>query len=176
MNAKYKKSLKIVTLLISAIIIATASATTYSYMFIHGGATISTGILSWTLGTSAPSGAQINGHTADNFNFSIPQDTFQNFTDSLRLVNSDGSNGYSFDLSTDVTAGDTSKYTTFNMVVYDSGGAGLDSLDVLTEESTSSSLTIDASETLYIRFEIEPLTGESSGYLAFTVQLTYTIP
>jgi hypothetical protein len=176
MNAKYKKSLKIATLLISAIIIATASATTYSYMFIHGSATISSGILSWTLGSSAPSGAQINGHTVDNMNFSVPQDTFQNFTDALRLVNSDVSNGYSFDLSTDVTAGNTTKFSTFNMVVYDSTGAPLDNLDVLTEEATSSSLTIDADETLYVRFEIEPLTGETSGYLAFTVQLTYTIP
>lgn len=36
MNAKYKKSLKIVTLLISAIIIATVSAASYSELFMYG--------------------------------------------------------------------------------------------------------------------------------------------
>ena len=176
MNVKFKKSLKIISLLITAIIIGTVSAATYSYMFIHGSASIATGILSWALGTSAPTGAAVNGHTVNGLNFSVPKDTFQNFTDCLHLVNSDTDDGYSFDLSTDVTAGDTSKFTTFDMVVYDSTGAPLDRLSIKNEESTSPSLTIDASETLYIRFEIEPVTGEDTGYLAFTVQLTYTIP
>jgi hypothetical protein len=175
MNAKYKKSLKIVTLLISALIIATVSAATYSYMFIHGGASISTGILSWTKGTSAPTGATVDGYTVNGLNFSVPQDTFQNFTDCLELVNSDTVNGYSFDLATTVTAGDPSKFTTFDMVVYDSSGEGMARLSVKAGEDTTS-LTIDLSETLYIRFEIEPATGEDTGYLAFTVQLTYTIP
>ncbi len=36
MNAKYKKSLKLVTLLITSVIVATASAQTYSELYMHG--------------------------------------------------------------------------------------------------------------------------------------------
>ena len=175
MNEKYKKSLKIVSLLVIALLIAGASAEVYSYMYIEGSATISAAELSWALGTSAPSGTSIVGYTVTNLNFSVPQDTFKNYTDCLNIVNNDASNDYNFDLATTITAGDTSKFTTFDMVIYDPDtNIGLDRLDILTEEGTASSLTIAASDTLAIRFEIDPATGETSGYLSFTVQLTYT--
>ena len=172
-SIKSKKSLKIVTLFVISIFIAAASAQVYSYMYIEGGATITTAELSWELGSTAPTGTTVNGYTVENLNFSIPENTFKNYTDCLHLVNNDGSN-HDFDLSTSVTAGNTSKFTTFDMVVYDPDtNIGLDRLSVKNEESTASSLTITASDTLAIRFEIDPATNETSGYLAFTVQLTY---
>jgi hypothetical protein len=62
MDAKYKKSLKIVSLLVISLLIAGASAEVYSYMNIEGSATISAAELSWALGTSAPAGTTIVGY------------------------------------------------------------------------------------------------------------------
>jgi hypothetical protein len=171
MNAKYKKSLKIVTLLVASLVIATVSAQTYSYMFIQGGATITSGVLSWAAGTGAPGGTTIVGPTVSDLNFSVPADTIQNFTDVLHLINAEDSS-HTFGLSATVTAGNTTKFTTFDMVVYDSGGARVTSLSVKDGGSVSDQ-TIDASATLYVRFEVQPLAAETDGYLAFTIQLTY---
>jgi hypothetical protein len=163
MDAKYKKSLKIVSLLVISLLIAGASAEVYSYMNIEGSATISAAELSWALGTSAPAGTTIVGYTVTDLNFSVPQDTFKNYTDCLNIVNNDASNNYDFDLTTTVTAGDTSKFSTFDLVVYDPDtNIGLARLDILTEEGTASSLIITSSDTLAIRFEIDPATGETS--------------
>jgi len=172
MNAKYKKSLKIITLLITAAIVATASATTYNYMYIKGSASITTGGLSWALGSSAPGAATVSGYNVNNLNFSILKNTFQNFTDSVRLTNADGTS-HTFSLASTVTAGDTSKFTTFDMVVYQTDGTRIAKLSVKNQESAAS-LTILGSETLYVRFEVDPLLDADSGYMAFTIQLTYT--
>jgi hypothetical protein len=171
MNAKYKKSLKIVTLLITAILIATASAQIYSYMYIHGSATISGSELVWTLGENAPTGADITGHTVNDMNFSVPQNTFKNFTDALEITNNNATS-ITFGLAADVTGGSTADFTTLDLVVYDSAGT-IDSLYVLTE-GTATGISIDASETLYIRFEIDPLTDATTGDVAFTITLTYS--
>ena len=172
MNAKIKKSLKIITLLITALIIATVSATTYNYMYIKGGATITAGGLSWALGTSAPGGAAVSGYNVNNLNFSILKNSQQNFTDSLHIVNADNAI-HAFNLTATVIAGDTSKFTTFDMVVYQPDGTRVTSLSVKDAGSATGS-TIGALATLYVRFEIDPLLDADSGYMAFTIQLTYT--
>ena len=61
MNAKYKKSLKIVTLLITTIFIATVSADVYRYMYIDGTVTIGSAKLVWSPGSVTPT---IAGSTA----------------------------------------------------------------------------------------------------------------
>jgi hypothetical protein len=171
MNAKYKKSLKIVTLLITAILIATASAQIYSYMYIHGSATISGSELVWSLGDNAPTGASISGYNANDLNFSVPQNTFKNFTDALRLTNNNDTI-ITFGLAADITGGSTTDFTTLDLVVYDSAGT-IDSLDVLTE-GTATDIDIDPSEILYIRFEIDPKLDATTGDVAFTITLTYS--
>jgi hypothetical protein len=172
MNAKYKKSLKIVTLLITAILIATASAQIYSYMYIHGSATITGSELEWSLGTNAPTGTTINGHTVNNLNFSVPENTFKNFTDALRLTNNNATN-ITFDLASAITGGSAADFTTFDLVVYDSAGEREGDLSVLSEESAND-ITILTTEMLYVRFEIDPLENATSGSLAFTITLTYS--
>jgi hypothetical protein len=171
MNAKHKKSLKIVTLLITAILIATASAQIYSYMYIHGSATISGSELVWALGANAPTGASISGHTVNDMNFSVPQNTFKNFTDALELTNNNATT-ITFNLTSVVTGGSTADFTTLDLVVYDSAGT-IDSLDVLTN-GAATDIDIDSSETLNIRFEIDPLTDATTGDVAFTITLTYS--
>jgi hypothetical protein len=169
---KNKKSLKIVTLLVSALLIAVVSAQVYSYMYIEGSATIATGVgLNWALGASAPTGTTVNGYTVENMNFTIPENTFMNYTDCLELVNNDATS-HTFSLATTITSGSPSAFTSFDMVVYDSSNIGLTKIDILTAGSDSG-LEIAGLATLYVRFEVDPVINATSGSLAFTIQLTY---
>ena len=166
-----KKSLKILFLLFTSLLIGTVSAQIYSYMYIQGSGTITTGGLSWALGSTAPGSTSIVGYTVTNLNLSIPQDKPRNFTDCLHLVNNDASS-HTFSLEATVTGGNTTKFTTFDLAVYTAAGARITKISIKTQ-GTASGLTISASQTLYIRFEVIPLTGETSGAMAFTVKLTY---
>jgi FAD/FMN-containing dehydrogenase len=173
MNINYKKCLKIVTLVITAILIGSVSAATYSYMYIQGSGSITSGGLSWAKGGDAPAGATVVGAYVTNMNFSIPVNSPRNFTDSLHLINADTS-PHTFSIESTVTAGNTTKFSAFDMAIYQSGGARVAKISIKSGGSASG-LTIQGSETLYIRFEINPLTDAASGYLAFTVKLTYLV-
>jgi hypothetical protein len=173
MNINYKRSIKFITLLITALLIATVSAQIYSYMYIEGSGTITSAELSWELGSYAPTGATIDGYTVKNLNLSIPANNPKNITDCLRIVNNDDSNGYTFSLEILTVGGDSSNFTTFDLVLYNSGGSRLATLNVKMQGNSASGLSIVASETQYIRFEVTPLTDKTEGYFYFTVKLTY---
>ena len=89
MNAKYKKSLKMVTLLITAILIATASAQIYSYMYIDGRITVGTAKLVWIAGENAPGDIDVTGGTV-TMDLDVQPGVNQNFTEALFLMNQDG--------------------------------------------------------------------------------------
>jgi len=76
-------------------------------------------------------------------------------------------------LSSAITAGDIADFTTFNLVVYNTAGDRLGDLSILSE-GTATGISIASSETLFVRFEIDPLTDATTGYLAFTITLTYS--
>jgi len=173
MRLNYKKSLKLITLLITSILIATVSATVYSYMYIEGSGNITGQELKWELGTTAPSGASVLGSYVKNLNLTIPMNNPKNFTDCLRIVN-ENATGITFDLEISSVYGNTSKFTTFNLIVYNSTNNSYATLDVKTQGNKASDLYIMGSgEKLYIRFEVTPKTNEASGYITFTVKLTY---
>jgi hypothetical protein len=173
MKINYRKSIKLITLLASALLIATVSAATYSYMYIKGSGSITTGGLSWETGSDAPLGTTVAGAYVTDMNFSISVNQFLNATDSLHLINGDATS-HTFGIEATATGGDTSKFTTFDMVIYKSDQTGVARISVKNNE-TASSLTIQGSETLYIRFEIDPLLDETSGDMAFTLKLTYEV-
>jgi len=79
MNAKYKKSIKILSLLITAIIIGTVSATTYIYMYINGSVVIGTQKLVWLAGADASSTSITAGTAAIGLN--VQPGVGQNFTE-----------------------------------------------------------------------------------------------
>jgi hypothetical protein len=87
MNAKYKKSLKILSLLITAIIIGTVSATTYIYMYINGSVVIGTQKLVWLAGADASSTSITAGTAAIGLN--VQPGVGQNFTEGIFLKNQD---------------------------------------------------------------------------------------
>jgi len=171
MKINYKKSLKMITLLITSILIAAVSAQVYSYMYIEGSGEITTlGGMKWEKGTTAPAGATIDGYYVRTLNLSIPKNTFKNFTDCLRLINND--TGYhTFSVEITEVGGNTTKFTTFNLAVYNSTDTYAN-LDIKTKESATG-LYISGGATMYIRFEVDPGTDETSGYMYFTVKLTY---
>jgi len=168
----YKKMLKFVTLLVTSLLIGTASATVYRYMYIRGSGGITIGGLKWEPGANFPQGASVQGAYVNNLNFSVPKNSILNITDCLRIVNQDNKQ-YTFKLEVTTVGGDPSNFTKFDLVVYNnSTGAVLDRLNLKAQGSTSD-ISIGASETLYIRFEIETAVDAESGYFYFTVKLTY---
>ena len=90
-RAKYKKSLKIVTLLISAIIIGTVSATTYNYMYLSGSVTIGATKIVWIAGADAPNDISSTGSTV-TMDLDVQNGTSQTFTEALFLKNQDTGN------------------------------------------------------------------------------------
>jgi len=173
MKINYKKSLKLITLLITSILIATVSATVYSYMYIEGSGNILGEELKWELGVDAPSGASIQGSYVKNLNLTIPKNSPKNFTDCLRIVNNNAT-GITFDLEISSVYGDISKFTTFNLIVYNSTDDPYATLDVKTPGNKASDLYIMGSGAkLTIRFEVTPVTDETSAFMPFTVKLTY---
>jgi len=171
MKINYKKILKLATLLISSLLIAVVSAQVYSYMYIEGSGTITTGGMKWEKGTTAPTGAHIEGYTVKDLNLSIPTNTFMNFTDCLRLINDDTTN-HTFSLEITSVYGDTANFTTFNLAVYNSTDTYA-TLNVKNQGDKAIDLYISGSATLYIRFEVDPVQDKTSGYMYFTVKLTY---
>lgn len=171
MKFSFKKSLKLVTLLVLSMIIATVSAQIYTYMYIEGSGEITSGGMKWMLGTIAPGGAAIEGARVRNLNLSIPANNPRNFTDCLRLVNNDDA-VHTFDLASTMTGGNTANFTDFDMVVYHLDGSRVAKISIKTS-GTASALTIDNLETLYVRFEVNPVADKISGKISFTVTLTY---
>lgn len=116
MDAKYKKSLKIVSLLITAIIIGSVSAATYSYLYIDGGIIIGTQKIVWLAGTDAPAGTTTTGDTAI-VNLPVEPDILQVFTECLFLKNQDTAD---HNLTVTVaTALDSGDFNTANAKIYE---------------------------------------------------------
>ena len=86
MNSTHKKILKMVSLLVTAVIIGSVSAATYSYMYIDGSIIIGTQKLIWIAGADAPAGTTTAGDTATAA-FNVEPDIRQTFTEALFLKN-----------------------------------------------------------------------------------------
>jgi predicted secreted protein len=173
MNVKFKKSLKFITLLVTALLIATVSATIYNYMYIAGSGTITTTGLSWELGADAPGTASISGPTV-----TIPMTTNlgnpRNYTDCLHLINQDGT-AHSFNITVTTSTGDAADFTEFNLVLFNAAGTQVAVLDLLTQGAATSDLSIGGSETWQILFELIPIASPTTGdEVDFSLTLVYT--
>ena len=107
MKPNYKKSLKFVTLLISALLIATVSATIYDYMYLNANVGVEGMSLAWELGAdNSTAGTQINGVTATLINLKGPPNGTRIYADPVRLNNTGGST-VTFDLLVDTVSGNS---------------------------------------------------------------------
>ena len=145
MNAKIKKSLKLVSLLITALVIGTVSATTFNYMNITGTGTINDTGLKWASGADDP-GQQSRGPSV-----SVPLTTNlgnpRNYTDCLHIVNQDTGFAHSFNITVTTSTGDKADFTEFNLVLFNAAGTQVAVLDLLTQGSAATSLSIGVSQT-----------------------------
>jgi hypothetical protein len=95
MNAKYKKSLKIISLLITSIIIATGSVHAYSELFMYGTITITDNRVILVDGsdtsTISTNGVENSGTTVTFDSVSIAVDEILTYDDAVSIQNNAGS-------------------------------------------------------------------------------------
>jgi len=172
MKIDYKKSLKLVTLLITALLIATASAQVFRYMYIDGSVTVGAAKLVWIKGSEAPSGATVTGSTV-----TMPIDaepgTPQNITYCLYLNNSDTAD---HNMTISVTTAVTTDFDEFKIHIYiNSTQTFVDTLDVTSSDSYETytgNNPLSAGEAYRMAFELAPSTTASGSY-DFDIQVEY---
>ena len=131
MKLNYKKSLKFVTLLISALLIATVSATIYDYMYLNANVGVQGMALAWKLGAdNSTAGTQINGVTATLTNLKGPPNGTRIYADPVRLNNTGGST-VTFDLIVDTVSGNTGYLDSIFVRIYNvTNGASIRNVTV----------------------------------------------
>jgi hypothetical protein len=170
MKFNYKKNLKFVTLIIASLLIATASAAVYNYIYIDGSVTFTSGTgLKWIEGPDAPASTSISGSTV-TLPFTVQNGSTTNYTYCLLVQNLDASDHpIVINVTDDATA---SYYIEFNMFIFNNAtGTQIDVLNLLTSDSYSG--TIIASATWHLTFEIVAEPTSTSGSDAFYVQFRY---
>jgi hypothetical protein len=172
LKMEYKKSLKLVTLLITALIIATVSAQVFRYMYIDGSVTVGAAKLVWIKGSEAPSGATVTGSTV-TMPINAEPGTPQNITDCLYLKNSDT---VAHNMTISVTTAVTSDFDEFKIHIYiNSTDTFADTLDVTTSDSYETytgNNPLSAGEAYRMAFELTPSTTASGSY-DFDIQVEY---
>jgi len=171
MNAKYKKSLKIVTLLITAILIATVSADVYRYMYIDGSITVGSAKLVWLEGTDVDS--SITGSTAV-VNLNVEDEIPINFTEALFLKNVDGgANSYTYTISVS-TPLSSSDFEVAKIHVYENYTTPWTYLGTVDLTSSSSTYQNTLADGNYLRLTIEVKAIQDSISRNFDVQVEYS--
>jgi len=175
MNLNYKKSAKLILLLISSILIAAVSAETYRYMYIDGGVTVGTAKLIWIEGADSPAGSTISGSTY-TVDLDVEPGTPSNFTECVFLKNDDSAaHNMTISVTTTISATD---FTECKMHIYENSTASwvfVDTLDITTSDSYDTRPTNDplgASNYYRITFEVSATTGASGTY-DFDIQVEY---
>jgi hypothetical protein len=182
MNAKYKKSLKIVTLLITAIIIATEAAYAYSELFMYGsGITITDTRVTLVDGsdtlTISTNGVENSGTTVDFDKITIAVDELLTYDEAVNIQNTAGS---AKDLDLTVT-GLTGEFSTnFDYIyiqVFDEtpteAGAQIQMLPSGSNVTTTGTISIPNGETWTVQWTIKASVGATATEsIDMTVQLT----
>ena len=173
MNMNYKKGLKLVTLLITALLIATASAEIYNYMYINGTGTITTTGLRWGIGPDAPAGTTVSGPTV-TVALTTNEGNPRNYTQCLNVTNLDDALTHSFNITVSSSTGDIGNFTEFKLVLFNASNAEVAVLDLLAQGSTATFLTIGTSEVWPILFELVPIASPTpNAQVTFEVTLVY---
>ena len=114
---RFGKSMKFLTLLLTSMLIATASALMYDYMFQTGTIGVQGMTLEWQLGTdNATAGTQIAGVTASLTTLKGPPNGTRVYTDPVRLKNK--GSAVTYDLLIDSVTGDTSYMSSIVVRLY----------------------------------------------------------
>jgi hypothetical protein len=171
MKTNIKKSLKFVTLLLSSLLIATASAGIVRYMEIQGTVSIGAGGLVWVKGVDEEGITVIIDGQIATVSLSLNNGTAYNVTNHLYLRNLDNNKNYSVTIEVTDPANLT-LYNTFNIVIYhNTTNTQIASLNALSQDSETG--TIYQEEVWHITFYIETNSNASTTGDSFTVKFTY---
>jgi hypothetical protein len=174
MNAKYKKSLKIISLLITAIIIGTVSAATYNYMYLSGSVTVGGTKIIWIAGADAPGDISMTGSTV-TMDLDVQNGTYQVFTEALFLKNQDTGNNHDLNITV-TTELSTADFDTANAIVYENTttpGVWTE-VDTLVLTTASDQISGTLTDGGYYRFTFEiQAKPDASGQKSFVLQVTY---
>ena len=142
MKINYRKSLKLITLLITSLLIATVSAEIYDYLYQDATISVEGLTLEWTLGAdNATAGTQIAGSTCTLTNLKGPPNGTRIYGDPARLNNT-GASSTTFDLLIDQVTGNTSQMDSIIVKLYNvTNDASMGNLTVWSGGSQGSDLT-----------------------------------
>lgn len=166
--------MKLLTLLISSILITAASASTYNYLYCPGTATALTGKgLEWQLGADLPDPAPtIDGPTVTDLALTTDAGNPRDYDDCLHVVNLDALTDHAFSIKVTSTSASTD-FTILNMRLFDDLDAEQAVLDLKTLNDEVTGLTILGGKTWRVMFELNPISSPLGTAVTFEVTLTY---
>ena len=170
MQINNRKAAKLITLTISALLIATVSAQSYRYLFINGTVTFTSGKgLTWIVGNSE---ATIDGSTA-TLPLTVSNGSVAVFTEVLYLKNLDGSTPHDVDISvTNTATGSNYETNGFNVTIINNAtGVTLDKLDATTTDTYSGNISGGGQWDITIEISTTPTATEGTD--DFAIQFTY---
>ncbi len=173
MKLSSRKLIKLATLVITSLLIATVSAATYRYMYIDGSVTVGSAKLVWVEGADAPSGTTIAGSTV-TMNLPVEPGVPLNFTECLFLDNQDTAD---HNMTISVTSALTSDFDELKIHIYQNGTSPtfIDTLDVTTSdtyETYTGNTPLSGGEAYLMTFEVAASTSASGTY-NFDIQVEY---
>ncbi|MFB0514697.1 MAG: hypothetical protein ACETVQ_03875 [Candidatus Bathyarchaeia archaeon] len=165
-----RKALKFLGLLISSLLIAAVSATTYRYLYIDGSIKVTSAKMIWIEGADAEN-ATIQGSTAI-VRLDVEEGTPVNFTEALFLKNNNASGyfNYTITITQAVSSGDFQRAKMHVYENYTTPWTYLDTLD-LTNSTDSYSDSLDGQDYLRMTFEVNATA--TSGTFDFDIQVEY---
>jgi hypothetical protein len=165
-----KKPMKLLILLLTALVIGTASATVYNYMYLQGFVTVGTAQIVWVKGSSAPSGTTITGSSV-SMTLSAISGTNQTTTDCLRLKNNNPTVLYNMSIIV-TKALPPANFTSAHIYLYDySNSTLLQSISITTTNTYNT--TLAGGRTDRLDFQIYANNSTTSGSFPFGIQVTY---
>ena len=157
MNINYKKSLKLITLLITSLLIATVSATVYSQMFLN--ATVGVGglTLKWMAGTDAEITPTIVSSTCTLTGLEGIAGQTSMYNDTARIKN-EGLTPVTFNITVQTCTGSIANLTSIMIKLYNVSDSTLQGTLTVWENSAKGNpltgLEIESGSTWRLRWEI----------------------
>ena len=160
-----KKALKLVTLLVTSILIATASAQVYTYMYLRGSITVGTQKIVWI-----KEGQEVSGDTVQ-MSFNVEPGVTRTFNDTLYLKNKDENN---HTVNITVTDPVGSHFETCKVYVYENftqNGSWtlIGTLDLKTLNDALTNNPLDSGDYYRFDFEIRATSTGSNNDFELTV-------
>ena len=167
MKTNIKKTLKLIILLISSLLIATASATVYRYMELQGTIIVGSPKLVWIEGSGIDT--TIIGNTTAIISLNVENNTAINFTQAIFLKNVNDTVSFNYNITV-TSALSTSQFEEAKIHIYDNSTSTYLGTINLTDSTSYFDGTLSANNSLRMTIEVKAI-QEGSGN--FIIQVEY---